>query len=893
MTMQYHVISHTHWDREWYEPFERFRVRLVRLIDNLLDIVEKNPEYVFHLDAQVAVLDDYLEIKPYQRDNLKKHIAAGQILVGPWYIQNDFFLTSGEATIRNLLMGTTKAEEFGRCEYLGYTPDQFGLPSQLPQILNGFGIEYVVFGRGRVCSEDQGNKAEFEWSTADGSKVLAIQMPNFYNNAQRFSADPEKSLALLQKIKQDLAPRSSTGHLLLMNGVDHLEPQENLLEILPEINSRLTKDERVFQDSLLSYCNAVKKELKGHDSHHGELRHGGDRFILQGTLSSRVYLKVLNVQAEKILAARLEPLCAMLLLLGFEAQYDKDFLDYLWKLLITNHPHDSICGCSCDNVHRHMEDRYMRFFELTNHLLPEKMRLLTSHINNNACKKSDYQITVFNTSPRSRQEVVEAQIDLKHEEHSRAFKLISPDGLDVPFEVLDRELTERAIRSPINLPGKILVDRYNIIFPAEVPAMGYRQYIVRPVEHEVPHAKAMNFENEYLKISVHENGRVELHDKQVNRTYPDLLHLEDSADYGDSYTYRPNPNEPVFSTADLTPELEYTANNLLETCCRLKYEFNLPAKYDRKRQRRSKQLVTNRIEILLRLTAESKHLEISFKIGNRSKDHCLRAIINSGIVAACTFASTPFDVIKRDKFNGDIVKRNDMQEPTSDFVFINDETGGMAILHEGLHAYENIRERDGQIAMTLLRATGYIQGYHDIPLDKDWIAPENQCLRTIECRLAVLPLPPRTMPAQVASAAADFLNPLFCYSDSCDLKKFSGGRPCVQDSDISEIFFRPDPYSDIVLPHETSLLQIDNHRVMLVACKKKETGKQLVLRLINIADAPEICLIETGFAIKSAYSADLREEKFQPCSQRGDSTLEVKFKPKQLITLIIEKKEVE
>ncbi|MBR4292408.1 MAG: hypothetical protein IKT54_02220, partial [Clostridia bacterium] len=59
-----HIISHTHWDREWYMSLEGMRVRLVDLIDRCLKTLEKYPEYIFHLDAQTIVLEDYLEIRP-------------------------------------------------------------------------------------------------------------------------------------------------------------------------------------------------------------------------------------------------------------------------------------------------------------------------------------------------------------------------------------------------------------------------------------------------------------------------------------------------------------------------------------------------------------------------------------------------------------------------------------------------------------------------------------------------------------------------------------------------------------------------------------------------------------------------------------------------------------
>ena len=142
------VISHTHWDREWYMPFALFRQKLVDLIERLLEIIEKDPDYIFHLDAQTVVLEDYLEIHPERREILEKYITSGNIRVGPWYLQNDFYLSSGEATVRNLQLGRELANAFGRCGKVGYMPDQFGLVSQIPQIFAGFGIDRFLFGRG-------------------------------------------------------------------------------------------------------------------------------------------------------------------------------------------------------------------------------------------------------------------------------------------------------------------------------------------------------------------------------------------------------------------------------------------------------------------------------------------------------------------------------------------------------------------------------------------------------------------------------------------------------------------------------------------------------------------------------------------------------------------------
>ena len=194
------TITHTHWDREWYQPFEKFRIRLADLINNLFKLLEEYPQYIFHLDAQTIVLEDYLELYPENEEKLKGYIKSGNIIVGPWYVQNDFFLASGEATVRNILIGTEIAEKFGKCANIGYTPDQFGLCSQLPQILKKSGIKYHLFGRGYSFYKS-GNKecklphdSDFYWESPDGSSVFSVLMPYWYNNAQRFTSDIDKAV---------------------------------------------------------------------------------------------------------------------------------------------------------------------------------------------------------------------------------------------------------------------------------------------------------------------------------------------------------------------------------------------------------------------------------------------------------------------------------------------------------------------------------------------------------------------------------------------------------------------------------------------------------------------------------------------------------------------------
>ena len=142
------IVPHTHWDREWYKSYQDFRLALVELIDALLPLLEGDASYPhFMLDGQMAVVDDYLEVRPEAEGRLRALAAAGRLSMGPWYILMDEFLASGETIVRNLQMGLVRGAAFGGVMELGYLPDMFGHIAQMPQLLRQFGITtlgYVV-----------------------------------------------------------------------------------------------------------------------------------------------------------------------------------------------------------------------------------------------------------------------------------------------------------------------------------------------------------------------------------------------------------------------------------------------------------------------------------------------------------------------------------------------------------------------------------------------------------------------------------------------------------------------------------------------------------------------------------------------------------------------------
>ncbi len=309
------VVSHTHWDREWYLPFQLYRIKLVRLVDRLLWILANRPDYAyFMLDGQTVVLEDYLEVRPEAEEALAGHISSGRVLAGPWYILPDEFLVSGEALIRNLLRGHAIARAFGGVMPVGYVPDPFGQISQLPQILRGFGLGWAVFWRG---VGDVGG-TEFIWRGPDGSQVLTTHLPRGYSNGLPLNATLAAARNQVRWILDEWASRRSTNTILVMNGDDHQLPSPHLPDILQSLNAELAEEGvMLVHGTLPQYRAAVTEQLFGVAdadpalgssepaarlyTQSGELRLSRYMHLLPGVLSARMWVKQANHAAETLL----------------------------------------------------------------------------------------------------------------------------------------------------------------------------------------------------------------------------------------------------------------------------------------------------------------------------------------------------------------------------------------------------------------------------------------------------------------------------------------------------------------------------------------------------------------------------------------------------------------
>ncbi len=384
-----HVYAHTHWDREWYRTFERFRMQLVGMVDRVLHVLDSDPRFTtFVLDGQTIVLEDYLAIRPEEEPRIRRLVGAGRLEVGPWHVLPDEFLVSGESMVRNLLEGRRVASRFGDPLAVGYLPDPFGHVAQLPAILRGFGIDNVIFSRG-MGDEHARTGNEFRWESPSGVDVLALVQGSPYTsgycNAETLGrgngADDPIGYDRVRELVPHLAGQARIDAMLLAAGCDHETVQEQLPEIIEHLRDVLPgADVRItgldaFVESVRDAERRIEKDGGALERHRGELR--GSRYapILSSIFSARIPLKQDNDRIQTLLERHVEPLMATAVAAGVRPHRDvAPFLRHAWRLVLENHPHDSIGGCSIDDVHLEMPARSLRV-DATCHSLLEDLRI--------------------------------------------------------------------------------------------------------------------------------------------------------------------------------------------------------------------------------------------------------------------------------------------------------------------------------------------------------------------------------------------------------------------------------------------------------------------------------------------------------------------------------------
>ena len=768
-----HIISHSHWDREWYMPLEKHKLKLVDLINDNLEMLSENPEYrSFHLDGQTIVLDDCLEICPEKKKEIKRLVEEGRLVTGPWYVLQDEFLTSGEANIRNLLTGCREAEEYGKNCRVGYFPDAFGNVGQMPQILKQAGMEAVVFGRGvkPVGFNNEAGSGEYEsaysemyWEAPDGSRLLGILFANWYNNGMEIPVEEEEARKFWEEKLKSALRYASTKELLFMNGCDHQPVQKNLPQAI-ETARRLYPDITFIHSNFPDYIARIKEESEDKLSCvKGELtsQDTDGWTTLVNTCSARIYMKQKNREAEALLEKTAEPLCTMAAVLGGEGyRYPEKKLQYAWKILMQNHPHDSICGCSVDEVNEEMGIRFRRSMQAAEVLIREAAEHLAGNIDASGLMRQYgvcHPFVVFNTAGWKRTGIVTAQIDVDRDyranlteahDHMQSlslppFFLVDHKGERIPCRmqdlgaVFDYELPGDSFRRPF------MARRIQAVFEAEeIPCEGYKVFALVPgeegeckTEEERLVTGECRMENAHICVVIQKDGTLEVTDKHNGNSYRNLCYFEDTLDAGNEYIYFcPEGNKPVLSKGK-EAEIRLAEETDFRAVYEIRQKLLIPASADERLEQEQKRMVDFRerkagrsrevreMELctFVTLTRLGRKVEIRTEFENTAKDHRLRVIIPTGIEKEFHYADSVFEVVKRPNRHRAGWKNPSGCEHQQYVSAVCDEKGGIAVANKGLYEYEVLPEQENALAVTLLRSVGEMGDWGVFP------TPEAQC----------------------------------------------------------------------------------------------------------------------------------------------------------------------
>ena len=669
---RYFVVPHTHWDREWYRPFEHFRLLLGSVVDEVLDTLERDPEFTsFTLDGQAIVLEDYVAVRPANESRLRALIAADRIEIGPSYVLPDEFLVGGEPLVRNLLIGRAVCERFGgQPSPAGYLPDSFGHPLQLPQILAGFGIETFLFSRGLGDEIDDLGIA-FDWTAPDGTSVRALQLLGDYSNFANISGadDAEARVRAIHERFGDGLARSRARAVVLCNGTDHWRIQPEMPAVCAEL-------ERRFPGSAFAiakygdYTSALQTgELP---SFSGELL--GSRLwnVLRGVNSARLYLKQANERAEQTLLGveTLAALCA----LRAGTRFPLQDVTFAWQELLKCQPHDSICGCSCDEVHRDMLVRYAS--------LDRTLGLLRSRaLEEVAGRETDGHVGVVNPLPFSRS------------------GLLTPVGAGPMIVRLDG-FEARTVEL---VPGR-----------AAAPREGDR------------------IESDRFAVQAEHDGTLTIDEKSSGRRFVGLHAVEDELDMGDLYNFCPVDGTGVWRCSDASARV--LSDGPLCWELEVRYRGERPAGLDDQLRPVSETVATT-LATIVRLVRGSDRIECETTIENAAKDHRLRVVFGVGDAHGPVRAEGQFAVIERPISRPD--PRTQWCEPpdrtqhTSGAVAL----GPVALITRGLPEYEARAGAGGtELCLTLVRCVGLISrpsnaiSTRPLGAGPQTPTPEGQCL---------------------------------------------------------------------------------------------------------------------------------------------------------------------
>ena len=713
----FHLIPHTHWDREWYLTRAAFQARLQPVLDEVVEQLELDPDARFVLDGQTVLLADYLAVRPEQQARLAALVARGALEIGPWHVLSDLLMPSAASLRRNLAEGIRDARPFGRRLDVLYSPDAFGHPAELPKLAAEFGMRWGVIrrGLGRPGGMD---RDLYRWEAPGGERLLVYHLPA---GGYDLAVDLGRSGSDLEQrwtpIRRELVDRAVSDQIAVFVGADHHAMTRDLAGLRDRLQA-LESGHRVRISGLTEFFQAVERGKWDVPAGRGELRRiDGHAWVLQGVHATRSRMKRRHSRAELVLSRIAEPLS----LAAAEPQ-GKDrrgLVTLAWRTLLQCQFHDTLAGTTGDAAQREQEVRLEAVEALCREIATPSLRELARREGGSG----RHRLMLWNPSTRPRAGIQTSELTFFRRDvlvgppsgrKSRAgpghqpFALTDASGAVIPVQVLAARRDQERVDSMRHYPDQDEVDRVWVAFvPPEVPGLGVASLSMQPrIPSLPPNRRALEVRpsflgNEYVAIEVSPLGVLTLTDRQTGERYPGQAALEDQADRGDTYTFSAGPaatvrgGAPVWSRVIARGPLV----GAVETLWSMK----------------SAGPGALAARLVVALHADSPVIRLRLDIENHATGHRLRARfpVGGGIEA---IAGAAFGVERRPAVtlpnDPSAIEQPVSTAPAQRFVAAGEGPRGVVLLAPGFVEYEWTAEQE--LLVTLLRSVGELSR-NDLP----------------------------------------------------------------------------------------------------------------------------------------------------------------------------------
>ena len=875
----FHLIPHTHWDREWYLPRAAFQARLVAAVDELIERLQGDSAYrSFLLDGQTVLVEDYLRARPERETDVRALVKTGRLQVGPWYVLPDEQIPSGEGLIRNLLLGAADSERLGGRLDVLYSPDAFGHPAVAPTLAREFGIRYGVVWRG-LGGEAGQERDLYRWTGPDKKEIVLWHLPPAgYEIGAALPADGERLFTAWAPVRRALVQRAAGKHIPVFIGADHHAPHPDvprLRYLLAELDPR-----SAFRVSRLDEFFQAAAEGTKPTPLVGELRWSYRyAWTLQGVHGTRAPLKRRYSATELMLARVAEPLSALARRWGGRDR--RPVLELAWRALVRCQFHDTIAGCTSDVVARAVDERLAGVEALGAELVRSSVHDLVRHdpdIARERAAAAAPTLVVWNAAARPRRGVMIADVTLfrrdipvgpppapghrapREGEGYRPFELVTAEGRAVAVQVLDRRIGAERLDAPRHYPDQDEVDQVRIaVRVPTVPGLGLTRLGLAPPggrtepsgEGAVVRGGGRSLVNHWIDVAIESTGALSLRDRRSGQRFADLLRIEDGGDAGDTYTYCPPAGERLLKAGGPIKVRRLAAGPLVAA---------LEARFDIGRR--------VGVRLIVVVHADSPVVRCILDVENRSGWHRLRARIPTGLAGASAVAGVAFGAVVRAPVVADPteypLETPVRTAPAQRFVAAASGARGLAVFAPGFFEYEWTRR--GDLVLTLLRAVGELSR-GDLPTRPGHAAwpthtPLAQSPGVSRIELAVAPV------SRAEVERGDVLPGLW------------------EDTFLPlRGFWLRDAVDLTVAPLDIAL---EGSGLVLSAVKAAQQGSPLVLRCYNTTDRKAAGAWRFGEGVKSAHRvrADERESVALVLEGRG-KTVRFVAEPHEIVTILV------